>query len=338
MPIRCGVLGVAGIAVRTVIPAIQSARGAELVAIASRTAARAAEAAERLRVRPHASYEALLADSEVDAVYIPLPNALHREWTVRSAEAGKHVLCEKPLALTALEAREMIAACRAHGVRLMEAFMYRFHPRTARVAEMAASGALGELRLVRAAFTFPVREPQTNIRFRPELGGGALYDVGCYGINVSRMLLGQPAEVFAWGEIGRAGVDEAAVALLRFDTHRTAVVDCGLRIVRREEVEIVGTDGRLFVSKAFLPGTAEAEFQHFHGAEQVRIAVPGANQTQRMVEAFVDAVRTGAPVPYPPEDAVLNLAVIEALLRSLRSGRPEPVTHQGRGGTGGSGV
>ncbi|HKX17242.1 MAG TPA: Gfo/Idh/MocA family oxidoreductase [bacterium] len=330
-PIRWGVLGVANIAVRTVIPAIQSARGAELVAIASRTPDRAGEAAERLGVRAHGSYEALLADPEIDAVYIPLPNALHREWTVRSAAAGKHVLCEKPLALTALEAREMIAACRAHGVQLMEAFMYRFHPRTLQVAELAASGTIGDLRLVRAAFTFAVREPGTNIRFRSDLGGGSLYDVGCYCINASRMVLGEPVEVFAWGGIGSHGVDEAVVALLRFDTHRTAVVDCGLRIMRREEVEIVGTDGRFLIPKAFLPGTADAEFYDFRGAEQSRRVVPGVNQTQRMVEGFADAVRSGASVPYSPEDAVSNLTVIEAVLRSLRSGRPELIQREPAG-------
>lgn len=321
--IRWGVLGVASIAVRTVIPAIQSASNGQLVAIASRTPDRAAEAAKRLGVRPHGSYQALLDDPEIDAVYIPLPNALHREWTVRSAAAGKHVLCEKPLTVSAGECREMIAACRAHGVQLMEAFMYRFHPRIAQVAELAASGKLGELRLVRAAFTFPVREHATNIRFKPELGGGALYDVGCYCVNISRMLLGEPAEVFAWGDIGNSGVDEAVVGLLRFNGRRTAVVDCGLRIARREEVEIVATEGRVFLPKAFLPGTADAEFYSTNGAEQSQTAVPGTNQSQRMVEAFGDAVRTGGPVPYPPEDAVANLSVIEALLRSVRSGRPE---------------
>jgi D-xylose 1-dehydrogenase (NADP+, D-xylono-1,5-lactone-forming) len=324
-PIRWGVLGVANIALRTVIPAIQHARNAKLVAIASRTPARAAEAAERLGVRWHGSYEALLRDPDIDAVYIPLPNALHREWTLRSAAAGKHVLCEKPLGLSAGECRDMIAACRAGGVRLMEAFMYRFHPRIVQVAELAAGGNLGELRLVRTAFTFTVREPETNIRFRSELGGGALYDVGCYGVNVSRMLLGEPIEVFAWGDIAESGVDEAVVGLLRFHGRRTAVVDCGLRIVRREEVEIVGTDGRLLVPRAFLPGTADTEFHSFHGAEHTGTVVPGTNQSERMVEAFCDAVRTGAPVPYPPEDAVANLAAIEALLRSVRSGRPEAV-------------
>lgn len=324
-PVRWGVLGVAKIALRTVIPAIQHVPNARLVAIASRTPSRAAEAAEQLSVRSYDSYEALLRDPEIDAVYIPLPNALHREWTIRSAAAGKHVLCEKPLALSPRECREMITACRANRVQLMEAFMYRFHPRTVRVAELAAEGSLGELRLVRAAFTFTVRDQETNIRFSSELGGGALYDVGCYGVNVSRLLLGEPTEVFAWGAIAETGVDEAVVALLRFNSRRIAVVDCGLRIERREEVEIVGSTGRVLVPKAFLPGTADAEFHCFQGAEHREVVVPGTNQSERMVQAFCDAVRSGEPVPYPPEDAVSTLAVIEALLRSLRSGRPEVI-------------
>ncbi len=323
--IRWGVLGVASIALRAVIPAIQRARNGRLVAVASRTPDRADETARRLGVRAHGSYEALLGDPEVDAVYIPLPNSLHRAWTLRAAAAGKHVLCEKPLALSAGECREMIAGCRARGVRLMEAFMYRFHPRTARVAQLVAEGTLGEARLVRAAFTFAVREPRRNIRFRPDLGGGALYDVGCYAVNVSRMLLGEPAEAFAWGEVGESGVDEVAAGLLRFDDRRTAVVDAGLRLARREEVEVVGTEGRLLVPNAFLPGTADAEIHLFRGPERTVETIPGTEQYQRMVEAFGDAVRSGAPVAFPPEDAVGNLAAIGALLRAMRTGRPEPV-------------
>jgi len=235
------------------------------------------------------------------------------------------VLCEKPLGLSVGECREMIASCRARGVHLMEAFMYRFHPRTARVAQLAAEGALGELRLVRAAFTFPVREPGRNIRFRPELGGGALYDVGCYCVNASRMLLGEPALAFAWGKLGETGVDEGVTGLLRFDDRRTAVVDASLRIERREEVEVVGTEGRLLIPKAFLPGTDDTELHLFRGAERTVETIPGTEQYQRMVEAFGEAVRSGAPVALPPEDAASNLAAIGALLRSLRSGQPEPV-------------
>ncbi len=326
-PVRWGVLGVANIAKRAVIPAIQRSHNGRLDAIASRTPSRAEAAARELGIsRGHGSYEALLDDPDVQAVYIPLPNSLHREWTVRCAEAGKHVLCEKPLGLSAGECDEMIAACRQHGVVLMEAFMYRFHPRTERVAQMATSGDLGEVRLVRAAFTFQIREPRTNIRFRPDLGGGALYDVGCYAVNVSRMILDEPEEVFACGRIGASGVDEQVGAMLRFTDGRLALLDCGLTLPRREDYEVVGSEARLSVPNAFLPGTADAEIHVTRGDERTTHTVPGTDQYQRMVEHFCDAVASGAPVSFSPEDAIRNLRVIGALLVSLRSGRPEPVT------------
>ena len=323
--LRWGVLGVAGIALKAVIPAIQRSANGRLLAIASRTRERAAESAGRLGIpRAYGSYEAMLADPEVEAVYIPLPNSMHREWTLRCAEAGKHVLCEKPLALTAANAEEMIAACRRHGVVLMEAFMYRFHPRTLRVAELAAQGALGEIRLVRASFTFRVRSPD-NIRLNPDLGGGSLYDVGCYGVNVSRMLLGEPTTAFAFGRIGAGGVDEVLGAVLRFEGDRVAVVDCGLTLSRREEVEVVGDGGRLVVPTAFLPGVADAELHMFVDQERKVLTVPGVDQYQVMVEQFAEVARGDAPLLLPPEDAVANLRAIEALLRSLRSARAEEV-------------
>jgi predicted dehydrogenase len=315
-------MGVANIGLRAVIPAIQASSNGRLVAIASRTEARAREAAARLDFpRAHGTYEGLLADPEVDAVYIPLPNSLHREWTIRCAEAGKHVLCEKPLAMTAADCEAMIAACRRHGVVLMEAFMYRFHPRTRRVAQMAADGAVGEVRLVRASFSFRVRGAD-NIRLRPELGGGALYDVGCYGVNVSRLILGEPAHVAAHARIGPSGVDEVLGALLSADGDRLAVVDCGLSLARREDYEIVGTDGRIHVPTAFLPGTADAVIRLIRDEETTE-TVPGVDQYRLMVEHFAEAVLDGTPLALPPEDAVANLRVIEAALRSVRTGRTE---------------
>lgn len=321
--LRWGVLGVANIAVRAVIPAIQRLRRSRMVAIASRTESRAREAAQRLGI-PHAygSYDELLKDPGIQAIYIPLPNSMHREWTMRCAEAGKHVLCEKPLGLTAAECEEMAAACRAHRVLLMEAFMYRFHPRTERVLQLIAEGAVGEPRLVRASFTFAIRDPK-NIRLQREMGGGALYDVGCYGINVSRMILGEPREAFARGHIGASGVDELTGALLRFDGDRLALVDCGLRVSRREEYEVVGTEGRLTVPVAFLPGTADAEIHLVRGTERTTISIRGTDEYQCMVEHFEDAALAEAPLRLPPTDAVANVRVIEALLASLRTGRAE---------------
>ncbi|MDR7418108.1 MAG: Gfo/Idh/MocA family oxidoreductase [Armatimonadota bacterium] len=324
--LRWGVLGVANIAVRAVIPAIHAAANARLVAIASRSTTRAQDAAARLGVlRAHGSYEALLADHDVDAVYIPLPNALHLEWTVRCAEAGKHVLCEKPLALTAADGEAMIAACRRRGVVLVEAFMYRFHPRTRRAAQLVAEGAVGDPRLVRAAFTFALRS-RDNIRLQADLGGGSLYDVGCYAVNVSRLMLGEPHAAFAFGQIGPSGVDEVLGGLLQFDGGRVALIDCALTLPRRQEYEVVGSRGRLVVPVAFLPGTADAEIRLTRDEEPSVITVSGVDQYRLMVEQFGEAVLNGAPPLLPPEDAVANLRVIEALFRSLRGGRAEPVT------------
>ncbi len=324
--VRWGVIGVSSIAVRAVIPAIQRSHNGRLDAIASRTAAKANEAARRMRIpRAHDSYEALLDDPDVQAVYIPLPNSLHREWTVRCAEAGKHVLCEKPLGLSAGECDEMIAACRQHGVVLMEAFMYRFHPRTERVAQMAHEGALGEVRLVRAGFTSFVQNPHGHSRFRPDLGGGALYDVGCYIVNLSRMILGEPEEVCAGGRLWETGIDEHVGAVLRYAGGQMALLDCSLRLPRRQEYEVVGTEARVIVPNAFVPGPVETEYHLVRGTERTTHAVPGVDQYQRMVEHVGDAIRSGAPVRLLPEDSRRNLGVITALLASLQSGRPEPV-------------
>jgi predicted dehydrogenase len=321
--LRWGVLGVAGIGMRVVLPAIQQSRNGHIVAIASRDAARADEAAHRLGIaRAYGSYAALLDDHEVQAVYVPLPNTLHHEWVLRCAAAGKHVLCEKPLTTSPENAREMIAACTRAGVQLMEAFMYRFHPRTERIVEMIARGVVGVPKLMRASFTFPARDPSRNIRFNPALGGGSLYDVGCYTVNVTRMLLGDPDQAFAQGYIGETGVDELVGAILSFGSGRLALLDCGLTMPRREEYEIIGTEGRLTIPKAFLPGTGDAEIHLTRGAERTVLTVPGANQYQVMAERFADAVLQGTDVPYSPDDAVGTLRVIMALLTSMRTGTP----------------
>jgi D-xylose 1-dehydrogenase (NADP+, D-xylono-1,5-lactone-forming) len=326
--VRWGVLGVADIAVTSVIPAIQRARNGRMVAIASRNPSRAEEAAHRQVIpRSYGTYEALLNDPDVQAIYIPLPNSLHYLWTLRCAEAGKHVLCEKPLALSAKECAEMVAACRQNRVVLMEGFMYRFHPRTERVIQTAADGTVGNVRLVRCAHTFLAQDPRSNIRFQSDLGGGALYDTGCYTVNLCRTILGEPEEVFAWGRFGRYGVDEQVSGLLRFGSGRFALIDCSLALPARQEWEIVGTEGRLSVTGAFLPGTRDTEIQLTHQAESTSITIPGTDQYQRMVEHFGDVTQSRTMLRFPPEDAIRNLRVIEALHRALRSGRPERVDH-----------
>jgi len=320
--LRWGVLSTANIGRAAVNPAIQASHNGELLAVASRDGDRAREFALKGGIpRHHGSYEALLDDPGIDAVYLPLPNSLHREWTIRAAEKGKHVLCEKPLAITAAECRDMQAAADANGVKLMEAFMYRFHPRTARVVELVRAGTVGELRLIKSAFTFRLNRPD-NIRLKPELGGGALMDVGCYCVNVSRTVAGsEPVEAQAWASWGASGVDVQMVGSLRFHGGVLAQFDCALTMERREAYEVAGTDASLTVEAAFLPGTDDVAVTERRGrGEEVRHEIHGVDEYGLMVEHFADCVLHGRPLRYPAAEAAANMAAIEALYRSARSG------------------
>jgi xylose dehydrogenase (NAD/NADP) len=326
--VRWGILSTARIARTAVIPAIQASANGELAAVASRDGERArAFAIEASVPRWHAGYEALLDDPGVDAIYIPLPNSLHREWTVRGAGAGKHILCEKPLALGAAECREMQAAATARGVKLMEAFMYRFHPRTERVVSMVRAGEIGELRVVRSAFTFRLAR-RDDIRLDAALGGGALMDVGCYCVNVSRALVGaEPVEAQAVATWTPSGVDAELTGVLRFEGGVVAHFDCALTMERREFYEVAGTEGWLGVPSAFLPGSGDARIHARRGRREEHVhTVPGADEYRVMVERFARSILDDGPVPYPPEDAARNMSVIEALYRSARAGgAPTPV-------------
>ena len=325
--VRWGVLGTANIGRRAVLPAIRRSGNGELLAVASRDMAKAAAFAAELAIpQAYGTYEALLADPQIEAVYIPLPNSLHREWAIRAAEAGKHVLCEKPLALNAAECAEMIAAARKHSVLLMEAFMYRFHPQTARVLELLGQGAIGPARLLHAAFSFRVTNP-ANIRMRPELGGGALMDVGCYCVNVARTLFGaEPAEVQAFAAWGASGVDELLLGQLRFADGSCAQFDSALTLARREAYQLVGTDGVIDVPVAFLPGQADTTIHIRSAAGTASETIGGADEYQLMVEHFAACVRGAATLRYPPDEAAANMRAIEALYRSARNGgRPESV-------------
>jgi predicted dehydrogenase len=193
------------------------------------------------------------------------------------------------------------------------------------VFKIVAEGNLGNVRLVRFAHTFLAQDPQNNIRFQSELGGGALYDTGCYTVSLCRTILGEPEEVFAWGRFGRYGVDEQVGGVLRFAGECLALIDCSLALPPRQEYEIVGTEGRLSVTDAFLPGTRDTEIRLTHGAECTSITIPGTDQYQCMVEHFGDVTASQTTLRFPPEDAVRNLRVIGALHRSLRSGKPESV-------------
>jgi len=326
--VRWGVISTANIGRAAMIPALQAAGNGELLAVASRDEERGREFASRLSIpRAYGSYQALLDDAEIDAIYIPLPNSLHCEWTIRAAEAGKHILCEKPLALNASEAQKMAGAARAHGVLLMESFMYRFHPQLARVQSLIREGAIGAVRLIHASFSFRVTNP-TNVRLQPDLGGGSLMDVGCYCVNVGRALAGtEPVEVQAFANWGPSGVDEQMAGTLRFGDGTLVQFDCALNLQRRECYEVVGTEGSILVPVAFLPGSGDTTIAIYRGRDPVRAeTVPGLDEYRAIAEHFADCVLNGTRPRYGVEEAVANMAVIDALYRSAReAGRPEPL-------------
>ena len=322
--LRWGILSTAEIARTKVIPGLRRAARCSVVAIASRDEARAATVAAELGIpRAYGSYEALLADPEVDAVYIPLPNHLHAEWTIAAARAGKHVLCEKPLALTAADAERMGAVCRAEGVYLMEAFMYRLHPSWVAVRELVGSGRIGRLVAIDSWFSFFNDEP-SNIRNNREVGGGALFDVGCYCVNLSRMLFGaEPLEIDAWLDRDPAtGVDVVTSAILGFESG-VATFTCSTRAEPDQRVHIYGTRGRISVGIPFnIPPDRPTEVWLTAGGNP---PVAPATETLRFDvadpytvegERFAAAVLDGLPVPTPPEDAVGNLRAIERIFKA----------------------
>lgn len=324
--VKWGVISTANIGRKAVIPAIQASNNGEMVAVASRDLKKAQEFAGELDIpRFYSSYEGLFEDVDIDAVYNPLPNNMHREWTIKAAQAGKHILCEKPLAMDVRECQEMEDAARSNGVKLMEAFMYRFHPRTERVLELVRAGELGQIQMINAAFTFRL-ENLENIRFRPELGGGSLMDVGCYCVNVIRTIAeNEPVEVQAFARWSVTGVDERLVGSLRFENGLLAQFDCALTMEQRQFYQVAGTDAFLDVGAAYLPGKGINQILVKRGREEdVTYTLDGADEYQLMVEHFADCVLNDTPVRYAPSEAAANMQVIEALYRSAKNdGKPE---------------
>jgi predicted dehydrogenase len=319
--LRWGVLSTANIAREKVIPGIRAADRCEVVAIASRDVERARSvAAEQGIPTAHGSYEALLADPAVDAVYIPLPNHLHAEWAIAAARAGKHVLCEKPLAMTAADAERMIEAAATEGVLLMEAFMYRLHPSWVAARELVTEGRIGRLTAVQSWFSY-FNDDASNIRNIREYGGGALFDIGCYNVNLSRMLFGsEPGRVEA--SIVRdpaSGVDVLTSALLEFEGG-ISTFTCSTRSESDQRVHVYGTEGRIEIDIPFnIPPHLPTRIRLSHGGEP-----PVSPETQVFTfepadpygveaAAFAAAVLDGSPVPVPPEDAVANLRTIQRI-------------------------
>ena len=315
---RWGVLSTARIA-RSILRGARAADGVEVVAVASRDGERArALAADHGIPRAHGSYEALLADPEVDAVYNPLPNALHVPWSVQALQAGKHVLCEKPLSRRPEDVEAAFVAAQRAGRLLMEAFMWRFHPQTEELAGLVARGVAGELRTVRAAFGFPL-DDAGDVRLSRALEGGALMDVGCYCVSGLRLLCGEPVRVSAEQVVGGDGVDVRLAATLRFAGDVLGVFDCGMDVPRRSSLEVVGSEATLIVGDPWVRPSAIVVRRA--GAEPERVDVPSADPYARELEEFSAAARAGEAPRLGRADALGQARAIAALYDAAEAGQ-----------------
>jgi len=323
--VRWGLLSTARIN-RLVLAGARATGNAEVVAVASRDAGRAeAYAREHGIGRAHGSYEALLADPEVDAVYVPLPNALHVEWTLRALAAGKHVLCEKPFSRRAREVEEAFDVAEQEGLVLSEGFMFRHHPQTRAIARLVSEGAIGPLRVLRAQFSFGlagVHGPD-DARFDPELDGGSLMDVGCYCVNAIRLLGGEPERVHAEQVVGPSGVDVCFTAALRLPGETLAHFDCGFVLPFRDELEVVGEEGSLFVDDPWHIHMPGIELRRDDETETIPIAP--ADSYALELENVSDAILGRGELLLGRADAVGQAAAIEALYHAAETCLPVEV-------------
>ena len=322
-----GMLGVAKIGVEKVIPAMQRGDVSRVDAIASRDLAKARQAADRLgAAKAYGSYEELLADPAIEAIYNPLPNELHVPWTIRALEAGKHVLCEKPIALDAAEAEALIAARERSGKLVAEAFMVRFHPQWRRAREIAVSGAIGDVRAIQTFFSYRLTDG-ANIRNKPP-GGGGLYDIGCYAILTARYVFGaEPTRIVATTDVDpNFGTDRLASAILEFPGARHLTFTCATQLSGHQRVTIVGEQGRVEVAIPFnAPIDRPTRITIDSGADLVgggaRVEeFPVCDQYTLQGDAFSRAIRGAAALEFPIEDAIANMRVLDAAFRSARDG------------------
>jgi len=314
--IRWGILSTAHIGRKSVIPAMHEARNGVAAAVASRDIEKARAFAEATGIpKVYGSYEDLLADPAIDAIYNPLPNSLHAEWATKAADAGKPVLCEKPFTVTSAEARQVVEHFRARGLLVAEAFMYRFHPQTARVVQMVQDGAVGDLHTIHASFTVAIPNPGENIRFRHETGGGSLFDLGCYPLSIMRLLAGEPTFMTAAGVLNAEGVDLSAGGVLQFSGGVTGTLASDMTGFRAQNVDIRGTEGRIYVRTPFsIPKDQSTVTFYWHGDEYEEITTSPANHYVLMLEDFADALLTGRPPRFPAEDAIGQMAALEKLV------------------------
>jgi D-xylose 1-dehydrogenase (NADP+, D-xylono-1,5-lactone-forming) len=317
-PVRWGIVSTADIN-RLVIPPAQTSPKVDLVAVASRTQERADEYAAKWGIpRAHGSYEALLADPEIEAVYISLPNTMHCEWSIRAAQAGKHVLCEKPMAGNPDAVDEAFDAADAAGTLLMEAFMWRQNPQTKRLRELLDEGAIGDLRVIRSCFSYGLYDDD-NIRLRTDVEGGALMDVGCYCVSGSRFVAGEEPD-FVYGQqwTGPSGTDWAFTASLRFPDDVLALFDCGTALPNRDELEAIGSEGSLFLDDPWHAREPVIEVHRRDGVERIEIDPEDSYGLE--LENLSDAIRGEGKPLLGRDDAVAQARVIEALFSSAASG------------------
>ncbi len=323
--IKWGILSTANIAQKQIIPALQAAENNEVYAIASESN-KSKQVAETLNIpKAYDSYMELLADPDIEAVYVPLPNSLHKKWVIEAANKGKHILCEKPAALHSADLREMTNACAENNVLFMEAFMYQFHPQHQRVKEIIASGEIGDVKHMRAAFTFQLDLNKSDIRINPELGGGSIFDIGCYCIHASLFLLDQePKEVYVSGNItANVGVDLTASGLLTFDNGITAGFHCSFEEPMTHQYEIFGTKGAIRVPFAFRPDLRDGEgiISITDENGEAREEHVSGDQYLLQVEHFSTSILQQQPIN-KGKLSNKNLGVIEACYQSLRTKSP----------------
>jgi predicted dehydrogenase len=315
--VKWGILSTADIN-RKVIPGLRASEKAELIAVASRDQQRAEDYAREWEIdRAYGSYEALLDDGDVEAVYISLPNTLHCEWSIRAIEAGKHVLCEKPMSRHVGEVEAAFDAAEQHDRILSEAFMYRHNPQTARLLQLVDDGAIGDLRLVRSCFSYSLYDVD-NIRLRTDVEGGSLMDVGCYCVSGSRLLAGEPEQLYGQQFVGPSGTDWVFTGTMRFPRDVLAQFDCGTALTDRDELEAIGTEGSLFVDDPWHCAEPVIELRRPDGVERIELAY--ADSYQLEVENVSDAIRGEAALLLGREDAVPQVRAIEALHRSATTG------------------
>ena len=332
-PVNWGIMGAATIAVETMIPAMRKSQAVRVGALASRDRAKADRLATGLGIpKAYGAYDALLADPEIEAVYIPLPNHLHVPWTLKAAAAGKHVLCEKPIALSAEEAQTLIDARNRTGVLIQEAFMVRVHPQWLRTRELIAKGRVGGVRAFHAVFTETNADPNSIVN-KAAFGGGGLYDLGCYPVTSARFVFGtEPTQVVALAHMDPAfNVDRLVSAIMAFPDGAQATFVCSTEAVLYHGVQIYGTSGRIMLENPFNPAPdspcrifVDDGTKLANASARAEVVAP-ADQYMIQIERFSEAIRTGKPQAVPLEDSVKNMRVMDALFRSMESGRWEAV-------------